>query len=54
MNEAIEILIKDGMTREAAVEEINERCAYHMRGYEKISRRYAEELVIDEIIAWNE
>lgn len=49
MEEAIQILVKFGMTPEEAEKDFNERCAYLMRGHNGTSRRYAEELVIDEI-----
>ena len=54
MEQAILLLMKDGMTREEATTEFNERCAYCMRGYDGTSRRYAEKLVLDELTALNE
>jgi len=54
MEQAITILVKDGMTRNEATLEFNERCAYHMRGYEATPRNYAEQIVLAEIIEWSE
>lgn len=53
MEQAINLLVRNGMTESEAVSEINERIAYYMRGADGCSKRYATELVINEIIEWN-
>lgn len=48
-SDAINQLVKDGMSSKEAKLEFNDRCKYYMRGNDGTTREYAEKLVIADI-----
>ena len=54
MDEAIAIMVKWGMTKENATKSFNEQCSFLMRGRDAVSREYAEQMILGDVLEMDE